>query len=70
MIAVEKIFFYVHSCRSHDVFWFSHIPKPKTGLCILTLYVYGRWAENHVLNVMNTASDTPNYPGCCGGTCA
>ena len=31
--------------------------------------VYGLWTENHVFNVMNTASAAPNYPSCCG-TCA
>ena len=32
--------------------------------------LYGHSSENHVFGVMMTTSATPNYPGCCGTTCA
>ena len=69
-MAVEVLFHYVHRCRFHDMSSFSHVSKRTTGPSLLTPYIYERWTENHVFNVMNTASATPTYPGCFGTTCA
>ena len=64
-MAVDVIFHYMHICRSHDMSSFSHIPKriSRQVLC-------RRWTDNHVFNVMTTASATPDFPRCCGTTCA
>ena len=65
---VEVIFHDVHSCRSQDMSRFSHIPKPKTGPCILTPYM------DVGLRIMNSMWWIPHRPHptiqCCGATCA
>ena len=67
----RNISFNMRRCRSHDMSSFSHIPKRKIAPSLWTRYMgVGLRTIYQVFNVLNTASATHNYPGCCGTTCA